>query len=58
MSDLRTPLPTTKRMRRCLRLWAIKLVLQEVVATSRIVRLRVGYPSAVVSEAFKIRLYF
>jgi hypothetical protein len=27
------------------------LVLQEVVATSRIVRLRVGYPSAVVSEA-------
>ena len=31
MSDLRTPLPTTKRMRRCLRLWAI-----EIGAPSRI----------------------
>lgn len=25
MSDLRTPLPITKRIRRCLRLWAIEI---------------------------------
>lgn len=32
---------------------SLKLVLQEVVATSRNVRLKGGYPSAVVSGAFR-----
>ena len=31
----------------------LKLVLQEVVATSRIIRLKGGYPSTVVSGAFE-----
>ena len=54
-------LPTTIRLYFLNRLMAfsfnkdilVKLVLQEVVATSRIIRLKGGYPSTVVSGVFK-----